>query len=258
MQQNNGADVDRRYTYFQHASTFGRKLNLFSSFELDLFNPQSGKARLTNLYFSSKYRFSRNLDVFVSYDSRRRIIYYDTYRSDVEMLLDDDEARQGARIRLTYKPFKHVVTGLSFSERFQSSGMNPSENINGFVTFSGQEDEWGRWTVQVNRNTSSFLRSEIASIRHARTFNPPETQRRRLLPSGQLRVRNFQRRRLALGVASTVLRGRPFLEHLPFAPIHAPRRDVDRRHRAELSVQYLHHQALRRPQMIDPGRSFGV
>ncbi len=172
MQQNNGAEVDRRYTYFQHSSTLGRKLNVFSSFELDLYDPQSGKARLTNLYFSSKYRFSRKLDVFVSYDSRRRIIFYDTYRNDVEMLLDDDEARQGARVRLTYKPFKHVLTGLSFSTRFQSNGLNPSDNINGFVTFTGTEDQWGRWTVQVNRNTSSYLRSDIASIRHGRTLIP--------------------------------------------------------------------------------------
>lgn len=172
LQQNNGGEVDRRYTYFQHASTIGRNLNLFSSFELDLFNPESGQVRLTNLYFSSKYRFSRKLDVFASYDNRRRIVYYETYRSDVEMLLEDDEARQGARVRLTFKPIKHVLTGLSFSKRFQSSGLNPSDNVNGYVTYSGDQDEWGRWTVQVNRNTSSYLRSDIISLRHARTIVP--------------------------------------------------------------------------------------
>lgn len=172
LQQNNAAAVDRRYTYFQNASTIGRNLNLFSSFELDLFNPESGQVRLTNLYFSSKYKFSRKLDVFASYDSRRRIVYYETYRSDVEMLLDDDEARQGARVRLTFKPIKNVLTGASFSKRFQSSGLNPSDNINGYVTFSGAQDDWGRWTVQVNRNTSSYLRSDIISFRHARTLIP--------------------------------------------------------------------------------------
>ena len=172
LQQNNAGEVDRRYTYFQHTSTIGRNLNLFSSFELDLFNPESAQARLTNLYFSAKYRFSRKLDVFTSYDSRRRIVYYETYRSDVEMLLDDDEARQGARVRLTFKPIKNVLTGVSFSKRFQSSGLNPSDNINGYVTFSGDQDDWGRWTVQVNRNTSSYLRSDIISFRHARTLIP--------------------------------------------------------------------------------------
>ena len=172
LQQNNGGEVDRRYTYVQHTSTIGRNLNLFSSFELDLFNPATGQVRLTNLYFSSKYRFSRKLDVFASYDSRRRIVYYETYRSDVEMLLDDDEARQGARIRLTFKPLKNLLTGVGFSKRFQSNGLNPSDNINGYITFSGAQDEWGRWTAQVNRNTSGYLQSDIISFRHARTLIP--------------------------------------------------------------------------------------
>ncbi|MBL0044887.1 MAG: hypothetical protein IPP33_11005 [Flavobacteriales bacterium] len=172
LQQNNGAEVDRRYTYFQHSSNIGRALNFFSSFELDLFNPIDGQARLTNLYFSSKYRFSRRVDLFASFDSRRRIVYYETYRNDVELLLDDDEARQGARVRLTFKPIKNVLTGVSFSKRFQSSGLNSSDNINGYVTFSGDQDEWGRWTVQVNRNTSNYLRSDIISFRHARTIVP--------------------------------------------------------------------------------------
>ena len=170
LQQNNAGVVDRRYTYFQHSSTINGKLDLFSSFELDLYNKLNGEARLTNLYVSSGYRFGRKVDVFASYDSRKRIVYYETYRSDVEMLLDDDEARQGARIRLGVKPRKDISMGVSLSRRFQSSGQNASDNINGFITFSGGARSWGRWSLQANRNTSAYMRSEVISVRHSRTL----------------------------------------------------------------------------------------
>ncbi len=96
MQQNNAGAVDRRYTYFQQATTINKVLNLFASFELDLYNAVNGQARLTNLYVSSSYRFGKKVDLAVSFDSRRQVVYYETLRNNVELLLDDDEARQGA------------------------------------------------------------------------------------------------------------------------------------------------------------------
>jgi hypothetical protein len=168
MQQNNAGAVDRRYVYFQQTTTIQRNLNVFSSFELDLYNALTGNARLTNLFVSTSYRFNKKLDLFVSYDSRRQVIYFETYRNNVEMLLDDDEARQGARVRLTLKPYKLVNMGLSFSKRFQSSNQNPSDNINAFVTFADKAQVLGRWTIQANRNIAAYMLSDVVSIRHTR------------------------------------------------------------------------------------------
>ena len=61
VEQRNGNATDRRYGYFQHSSTFFRKLNLFSSLEVDLYSKlndvETTEVRLTNLYTSARYRF---------------------------------------------------------------------------------------------------------------------------------------------------------------------------------------------------------
>lgn len=168
MQQNNAGAVDRRYTYFQQATTINKTLNIFSSFELDLYNALNGQARLTNLFISSSYRFGKKVDLSLSFDSRRQVVYYETLRNNVELLLDDDQARQGARVRLTAKPFKLVNMGVSLSKRFQSSGQNASDNLNAFLTLSDKAQVLGRWSVQANRNMATYMQSDVISVRHTR------------------------------------------------------------------------------------------
>lgn len=168
MQQNNAGAVDRRYTYFQQATTINKVLNIFSSFELDLYNALNGQARLTNLFVSSSYRFGKKVDLSLSFDSRRQVVYYETLRNNVELLLDDDQARQGARVRLTAKPFKLVNMGVSLSKRFQSSGQNASDNLNAFLIFSDKAQVLGRWSIQANRNLATYMRSDVISVRHTR------------------------------------------------------------------------------------------
>jgi hypothetical protein len=172
LEQKNAGATDRRYVYFQHSSTVGRNLNLFSSVELDIYdkvNEQiSTDARLTNLYASASYRISKVFNVFVSYDSRKRILYYETFKTEIENLLDDDEARQGARVRLNIKPLKNTTVGLSYSKRFQSSGQNASDNMNGYITFSKIPIVRGLLNVSYNINISNYLESKIWSFRHSR------------------------------------------------------------------------------------------
>ncbi len=191
LQQNNAGAVDRRYSYFQHSSTFNNNLNLFSSFELDLFSTVNGepttKARLTNFYVSSRYRFSKKVDVFASYDSRRRVVYYETYRTDVERLLEDDDAMQGARLRVNVKPFKSTTLGASYSRRFQSDGENASDNINGYLTFSMNPAQVGRWSLQVNRNTTNYSRSDVLSVRHSRVL-----LKKKMNASAYFRMANYR------------------------------------------------------------------
>ncbi len=174
LEQRNNARVDRRYTYFQYSSSFGRSISLFASFELDLYKRVNGVAsndlRLTNMYLSGRYRFSRKLSLTLAYDSRKRILQYETFKTDIEKLLEDDEARQGARIRFSYRPFRYVFTGLSYSRRFQNSHQNESSNINGFLSWSRIPWVRGRLSVRYNHNISSYLNSDIWSVRHSRTM----------------------------------------------------------------------------------------
>jgi len=172
-EQRNKGDLDRRFTYLQHSSTINKKLNLFSTAELDIFSQESdsisNSIRLTNLYVSARYRFNRKINLALSYDSRKRIIYYKTYETDIEELLDEDIARQGLRVRLNIKPLKSVFTGLSYSKRFQSNSQNKSDNIYGYVSFSKLPID-GRVSLTYNMNSSNYLDSNISSLRYSRPF----------------------------------------------------------------------------------------
>ena len=170
MEQTNSGQVDRRYAYFQHSSSISRKLNLFGSFELDLYGEEGSTVRLTNLYMSARYRFSRKFDLTLSFDSRKRIIYYETFKTEIEEILDDDIARQGIRIRANVKPIKRIVVGGSYSKRTQSDDQNKSDNIYGYITLTKIPTVGGRFSINYNVNSSSYLESQIISFRHSRTM----------------------------------------------------------------------------------------
>lgn len=172
IEQKNGSQIDRRYTFFQFSSTFFNKLNVFSSLELDLFSKINGETsanpRLTNLYASARYRFSRKFDVFVSYDSRKRIIYYETYQSEIDRILDDDLARQGIRTRINYRPIKMLSLGLSYSKRFEIDQQNRSDNFYGYVSLSKIPGIAGsRLIGSFNLNKSNYLESRVLAVRYS-------------------------------------------------------------------------------------------
>ncbi len=174
IQQQNSGEIDRRYAYFQHNSAIFKNLNVFSSLEVDLFsklnNLVTNDIRLTNLYVSARYRLNRKLNLTLSYDTRRRILYYETFQTDIERLLDDDIARQGARARINFRPYKSIMAGASYSKRFQNNSENKSDNINGFITFSRLPNIVGRLSLSYNRNESNYLLSNIGSARYYRDF----------------------------------------------------------------------------------------
>ncbi len=172
LQQTNSGNVDRRYAYLQSSTTYKGNLNIFSSAELDLYRTVGSGPRLTNFFLSTRYRFGRKVDVFASYDSRRRVVFYETFRNDVETLLDDDDARQGARFRVNARPMKTLSIGAAYSKRFQADGLNASDNISATVNINKDPETIGRWSLQANRNTSTYVRSDVLSFRHNRTLLP--------------------------------------------------------------------------------------
>ncbi|MEH6537247.1 MAG: hypothetical protein V7719_12690 [Psychroserpens sp.] len=173
-EQRNNGEVDRRFTYLQHSSTLFKKLNFYVASELDIYNKLndslSNSPRLTNLYVTARYRFNRKINLSLSYDSRKRIIYYKTYETNIEELLDEDIARQGFRARLNIKPFKNVFSGFSYSKRFQSDNQNKSDNLYGYVSFSKLPRIEGRVSLTYNKNSTNYLESNIASLRYSTAF----------------------------------------------------------------------------------------
>ena len=174
LEQRMLGQIDRRYTYFQHSGTFFRKLNLFGSFELDLYDKVgetvSINPRLVNLYVSATYRFNRKFSLRASYDNRRKIIYYETYKTEVEELLADDQARQGVRLSVQVRPLRYLSTSVSISRRFESENQNLSDNLNGRISYAKLPAVGGRLSLTYNLNRSAYMQSRVFSASYSRAL----------------------------------------------------------------------------------------
>ena len=168
MEQRNNGFVDRRFIYFQHSDAILKNLNIFTSFEFDLYqkinNEESNDLRLTNLYTSLRYRFSRKFSISASYDNRKNIIYYESYKNFIDRLIEN-ETRQGLRFGINIRPIKYITWGATSSLRFQGSGSNPSRFFNSYLTHSRLPGVKGRVSLRVNFLETGYVRSQIYGIR---------------------------------------------------------------------------------------------
>lgn len=174
VEQRNGNFIDRRYVFFQYSSTFFRKLNVFTSLETDIYSrlngEQNNEPRLTNLYLSAGYRFNRIVDLNVSYDSRKRIIFYETFQTEIERMLDDDFARQGVRARINIRPLNFLRLGFSYNKRFQSDLDNKSDNYYSYASLSKLPLIGGRLMFSFNLNSSNYVTNKSWTFRYSRNI----------------------------------------------------------------------------------------
>lgn len=174
LEQKNGNAIDRRYLYAQGSASLGYGFSLFSSAEMDLYTLNSdltqGGNRLTNFHLSANYRLNKKVRFSASYDTRKQIIFYETFQTNLERLIADDEARQGIRARVTIKPFKRVTIGAAYGKRYQSSLINASNNYNFFGSIRNLPVIGGIISANLNINQSNYLNSVSATFRHSRYY----------------------------------------------------------------------------------------
>lgn len=177
IEQTNKFITDRRYIYVQHTNRLSDKINMFGSLEMDLYQNRNGvksvSPRTTAIFYSLTYQQSKKLSLIGSYDSRRNIIYYETFLfTDIDRLLSDDVNRQGLRFRVNYKLTKNLTSGISFSNRFQTNGAYSSSNYNGYMYYYNVPIIGGNVNIDGNINSSDYLNSKLLSIRYAKdVFN---------------------------------------------------------------------------------------
>ncbi len=167
VEQRNKSKTDRRFVYFQHSNAISNNLNVFISFETDLYQnvneTVSHNLSLTNLLLSIRYKLSKRLNLSVAYDNRKNIIYYESYKNYIDQLIED-ETRQGLRLGGSYRFAKWLNWGFNASLRFQKSGINQSKNINSYLNFSRLP--WINATASVSANLlqTSYLDSKLFGI----------------------------------------------------------------------------------------------
>lgn len=171
VEQKNNGNTDRRFAYFQHRNSLTKNLNLFTSFEVSLFENVDNKPHstfdLSGVYLSLRYRASRKLSFFGSYDARKNVIYYESFKSYIDQLIDQ-ETRQGFRMRINYRPIKFLSLGMSGGYRMQKNNPNTSKNFRGNVTYSRVPIIKSSATVNVTLLQSGYMEGRIIGIRLTR------------------------------------------------------------------------------------------
>lgn len=139
FEQKNGGVTDRRFLYFQHINSLVQNLNLFVSFEADLYKLENGlpvnKFSFTSLYTSLRYRFSNNFSASVSYDARKNVIYYETFRNLADSILESS-TRQGFRLRFNYRPTRLLSVGVSGNYSNRPEDARPTKNANAYIRYA--------------------------------------------------------------------------------------------------------------------------
>ena len=145
MQQMNGSNIDRRFLYFQHSNSLIKNLYFIGTFEVDLYQLKADTINhtetITNsfdptgLYLSLRYRFSDKLSVSGAYDARKNVIYYETYKTFTDRLLEN-EMRKGFRLLASYRFTRDLTFGLQTGYRFIKSDHLTAKNVHGYLTYS--------------------------------------------------------------------------------------------------------------------------
>jgi hypothetical protein len=137
IEQRNNKEIDRRFAYLQHRSNF-KKLYVFGSLEADLYKMLNGESQstvsLTSFYFRTRYRFTPKLSLSASYDARKNVLYYETFKNLLDSIIDS-EVRQGYRLRLYYRPSQKLSMGFSGGYRFRKTDPQPAYNLIAFFNY---------------------------------------------------------------------------------------------------------------------------
>lgn len=175
FEQRNSGNIDRRFLYLQHNNSYVKNLNIFSSFEVDLFEIEDGEEKSTfnliSLYLSLRYRFSRKFSVFGSYDNRKNVIYYETFRNYYDEIIEQ-ASRQGFRLRMNYRPITYLNLGLNAGTRFRETDPNPSNNFRGYATYSRVPYIDASFTLSANVIKTSYVEGQVYGARLTKDIIP--------------------------------------------------------------------------------------
>lgn len=173
IQQTNDFKTDRRFIYFQHNNSLFYKVNLFLSSEIDLYKKllekESNEFILTSLYSMIRYSPSRIFSIAGSYDARKNVIYYETFKNFIDSVFEN-ETRKGATLRITVSPVENLFLGLSGGYRDSKNDLRPSKNSAGYITYSRIPFIEASSTLSYNYITSSYVDGSVYGIRISKSL----------------------------------------------------------------------------------------
>jgi hypothetical protein len=168
FEQTNAGRTDRRFAYFQHDNALVKNVSLFFSSELDLYKvveqQPTSDLILTSLYLSLNYRPFKKLSLSGSYDNRKNVIYYQTFKSYLNQLIENT-TRQGLQFRINYRPWSLMTMGLTSNYRDFTNDVKPTKNTSSFLSFNELPILKVAATLTYTNLTTSYLQGGIYGIR---------------------------------------------------------------------------------------------
>jgi len=174
FQQTNNKKTDRRYIYLQHTNNILPSTFLFFSSEIDLFKISNGLNQstfdLTSMYLSARIDFSSKLSTSLSYDARKNIIYYETYKSFLDTYIDN-EIRRGYSASIYYRPTNQIYISANYGYRSRKGDNLPSQNFGMNVSINQIPLLLLSGSLQLTRLTSSYSNGNQLGIRLTKSLS---------------------------------------------------------------------------------------
>ena len=172
--QTNDFKTDRRFLYFQHTDNIIKNTYLFASAEVDLFKKVNNTAQsdfsFTGLFFSVRYSPVREFSLNVSYDARKNVIYYETFQSLSETILEN-ETRQGFRARANFRPLSNLNFSLQYGYRYRKGDVKASTNYGANLGYSMIPLMESSANISFNRIISSYVDGNIYSANLSKSID---------------------------------------------------------------------------------------
>ena len=175
MEQMNSGKTDRRFLYFQHSNSMIKNLYFYSAFEVDLYKLKGDTVtnylaqntfNLTGAFLSLRYKLSKKLTLSGSYDGRKNVIYYESFKTYLDLILET-AMRSSFRLQADYRISNNLVFGLQTGYRFLKTDPRPSKNLYGYLTYSQIPGLNLSVTLSGTYLESSYVNSKILGA----TFN---------------------------------------------------------------------------------------
>jgi len=181
VEQKNNGNTDRRFAYLQHSNSLLPNLYFFGSIEFDLFNKvlntqdstytQDNTPNLSNLYVSIRYKVIKQLSLSLSYSNRQNIVYYETYKTIIDQLLEES-TMQGYMFQVNCHPAKKISFGANAGYRFGKQDPRPSKNLYSYFTYSSVPWINASATASATFLETSYLNGAIYSLGLSRDLVP--------------------------------------------------------------------------------------
>ena len=170
-EQKNGGATDRRFAYIQHFNALAKNLYFFGTAEVELYQNVNGEQKsafnLTNLYFMLRYRALKNLSFSGSYSARTNLIYYETYKDFVDRLLED-QALQGFRLSVNYRPVRKLSINIRAGYRSRADDPRPTKNANVRISYSDIPGIHASATISGTMLETPYMKGQIYGLRLAK------------------------------------------------------------------------------------------